>query len=649
MKKTDFSSDKINESLRDGEYYIWVAHFQDGTSSKVRATDSTTTQAIEKHFGKPVSKIDYSFGIQSGGGRPDPADVANYHREQDRIEARARGANDPQEESIVQEADETPKPGDQIRTKKMQMTGVVEKIAQNRAGYEEVFFRTQDDRLMKTPVSNVTVIEKIIDDEMGEAVNVKGYPDVDHMPGKVQKPMQSNQTVRYFYNEWKELADRANAEQHSNGLIVSSGPETVIYQGDDGTIYAQWNKQKKVGFVKGKTTEGSMGGINRSAPAQDVSYEKVLDEVMAMWAEEQSVNELSVGKLNQYRDASANPSNVNRMPLRKLAKHTDGYNKATARVNTKTGVAKPQYPDRGTYESRLAEFLDLGEDFNKILQKQHKDTQAATKAPVKDIPYHGWTIRYRPAPKTGGTVPWQVMDKKGEIKHKGEATTDRDAVGDAEEWINAGGGTKSEASKNVTIDFNVDFAKEFTPDGGQLYVSFDKNGNTPYIILSTEPMPGGKKTHIRNQKHKMTATTTGLPAVTLSPKESNEVGLQPNGRYLLGDKDPIDDNTAMFPLIYQSTVQGSGDMVKLGKPGLTVAHNRDVDEAITPWGGYTADDKKANALAKAPKSSMSGSTDVPFSTMVQDTIKEHGLKWAFNYYVIKNGLPPRHFKIYAGL
>jgi hypothetical protein len=43
----------------------------------------------------------------------------------------------------------------------------------------------------------------------------------------------------------------------------------------------------------------------------------------------------------------------------------------------------------------------------------------------------------------------------------------------------------------------------------------------------------------------------------------------------LGDKIPVDDNTAMFPLIYQGTVQGKGDMVKMGKPGLTVAHNRD--------------------------------------------------------------------------
>lgn len=71
------------------------------------------------------------------------------------------------------------------------------------------------------------------------------------------------------------------------------------------------------------------------------------------------------------------------------------------------------------------------------------------------------------------------------------------------------------------------------------------------------------------------------------------------------------------------------------------------DEAMDPWKGYTADDPKANALAKAPKSSMQGSKAWTFSEMVCDTIEKHGLKWAFQKYVVKHGLPPRMFKIFA--
>lgn len=71
------------------------------------------------------------------------------------------------------------------------------------------------------------------------------------------------------------------------------------------------------------------------------------------------------------------------------------------------------------------------------------------------------------------------------------------------------------------------------------------------------------------------------------------------------------------------------------------------DEAMDPWKGYTADDKKANALARAPKSTMQGSKAWTFSEMVCDTIEKHGIRDAFQYYVVKHGLPPRMFKIFA--
>jgi hypothetical protein len=65
--------------------------------------------------------------------------------------------------------------------------------------------------------------------------------------------------------------------------------------------------------------------------------------------------------------------------------------------------------------------------------------------------------------------------------------------------------------------------------------------------------------------------------------------------------------------------------------------------------GTVTHDKKANALAKSPKTTMQGNNTVPFDQMVKDTVKTHGLKWAFDYYVRKNGLPPRQFQIFAGL
>ncbi len=287
------------------------------------------------------------------------------------------------------------------------------------------------------------------------------------------------------------------------------------------------------------------------------------------------MTELSAEKMMAYKDKAGSSDSFRTRPLRKLAKSSQNV----ATVNNKIAQKRqgPPVQTEGSYADRLASIVEADmASFSDILGKQHADDQAAKpKKAVVDIPYHNWIIRYRPASEPGQKVAWQVMDKKNDIKHKGESMSDKEAVADAQEWVNQGGGTKKESSSNVTIDFNVDFAREFAPGGSRFYATFDSDNGKPVLMYSTEPQQGFKNSHIRTQKEKTTASTTQLPTITLSAKEANAIGLQPNGRYILGPKDPIDDHTMMFPLIYQGTVQGKGDMMKMGKPGLTVAHPRD--------------------------------------------------------------------------
>jgi hypothetical protein len=47
--------------------------------------------------------------------------------------------------------------------------------------------------------------------------------------------------------------------------------------------------------------------------------------------------------------------------------------------------------------------------------------------------------------------------------------------------------------------------------------------------------------------------------------------------------------------------------------------------------------------------SLSGSVVFPFSEMVRDTIREHGLSWAVSYYRGKHGLSAREFRIFSGI
>lgn len=125
------------------------------------------------------------------------------------------------------------------------------------------------------------------------------------------------------------------------------------------------------------------------------------------------------------------------------------------------------------------------------------------------------------------------------------------------------------------------------------------------------------------------------------------------GQGVIGSRNSMKSNA------YRSKF-GEGSMGGINRvPQLGLSHEHDlepksyeekleeflsVDEVYQ--GPHVGDPTK---LAKAPKSSMQGSKEFTFSQKVQDTINTHGVKWAFDYYVKKHGLPPRQFKIFAGL
>ena len=93
--------------------------------------------------------------------------------------------------------------------------------------------------------------------------------------------------------------------------------------------------------------EGGQTGINRWGPANDVSYEKMLDEIM--------LNELSVDKLKKYQVAAHDPGNLKHRPLRKIVKTARGADRADDKVRAKTGDRRPK--KQNTYEDRLQDYL----------------------------------------------------------------------------------------------------------------------------------------------------------------------------------------------------------------------------------------------------------------------------------------------------
>jgi hypothetical protein len=191
-----------------------------------------------------------------------------------------------------------------------------------------------------------------------------------------------------------------------------------------------------------------------------------------------------------------------------------------------------------------------------------------------NIKWKGWTIRFEVGVKKGQPVRWMAFhDKRGPTDaHKGQSDSTDQAIKDAQEWILSGGNAKKEFSSSVTIDFNVKFVQNILNGVSEEFYARIEPG--PTLFISKDQLPGYKRSHLRNVKAADSEQTTALPMISLTKSDAKEAGLVPHGRYILGDTVINDDGTNSYPLIYQSTVQAKGDTMRLPKPALTVAVNR---------------------------------------------------------------------------
>lgn len=214
---------------------------------------------------------------------------------------------------------------------------------------------------------------------------------------------------------------------------------------------------------------------------------------------------------------------------------------------------------------------------------------------TKDEMWQGWTIRYESSNKKNQPVRWMAFHaKRGpQDAHKGQSDSVESALADAKAWIQSGGNAKEITTSSVTIDFNVKFANEIV-NGNDFYAKIVAG---PTLLISTDAKPGFKRSHIRTQKSKATDQTTLLPMISLSGSDAAAAGLKAHGRYLLGDTQKNQDGDMSFPLIYQSTVQAKGDMMRLSKPALTVAMNREVSGLEEGFAQDSADAQRSLSAA----------------------------------------------------
>lgn len=552
--------------------------------------------------GDDIQKSVQDFVASHKGGKSFPVNhnhdtaVSDYHRQQDQIERQARDdratSNMREEEAparrkedrpwrkdgtplnkppsnpdypthpfskrhwmdnskkMEEDSMELPESGDTIRTRKSGMEGRVE-----RTEGDEVYYRTGDGRLMKTPCSNAIVVQKLADcdSEMMEA--------------------ELNEISNALLTKYKSAAGKNASAADAVGDIKTGNKR---FSGIVKATNKQFANDAKKNVV---AKEGMMGGINRCAPAQDVSYEKVLDRNpetahMKVVGEEQ-VNELSVGKMQAYKDKASSKDSFRTRPFRKLAKSSQHVDQVNNKIAQKQGPTMPP-KQMESYEDRLGFFVEADmSSFSDILGQQEVEKQAAApRRKVVPIDYNGWTIKYRALsnpPQKGEKVDWVVYNHKNVEKQKGQAMSDKEAVSAAQEWINQGAGETRNVTSRATIDFNADFTREF---GSDLYAGITNDKSGPALMVAYEPQEGLKKAHSRVTKDRETENTTKTLCIPMNAKECSDAGLQANTRYVLGAKDDMGGGLMLFPLIPHSVVQGKGDLHKLGKPGLTVGTER---------------------------------------------------------------------------
>jgi hypothetical protein len=449
-----------------------------------------------------------------------------------------RTANQDPKKGVEEEVNGVPEVGDVIRTKKMQMEGKVESIGKNHNGNDEVMFRIEDGRLMKTPLTNVTVVEKLADENI-----------VEEVAGERVDEISTEVLTKYKTAAAKDAreADKAGDTQRGNkrfsGIVKATNKQFD-------------NDKKKHKKVNELDMSGAGGGFKPPSipkgPPRDY------------WG-------------NDGDDDDGDHPTDYLYLTRSAADMLDDMHKE---VKTRSGV----YRNASAQEKQLV--LNLYNEKERIYHLVNLFDNSGIGAALK------FFLKLSPDAQQYLRDTWE--------DHGINVDADLKKFGLKEGSM--GGINRSAPAQDVSYEHILDEVKA-------MWESVKLNE------LSVEKL----------KAYKDAASSSNV--AKHSPLR--KVAKHAQGARVADQK------------IRTKTGDRTRSNPRISEEG--------IEEDITPWGGYTKDDKKSSALLKAPKSSMQGTNEVPFSQLVQDTINQHGVKWAFDYYVKKHGLPPRQFQVFAGL
>jgi hypothetical protein len=227
------------------------------------------------------------------------------------------------------------------------------------------------------------------------------------------------------------------------------------------------------------------------------------------------------------------------------------------------------------------------EEADEVTELKTPKIQKVRPGATADESHNGWNLRYQLRPKEG------EKEFKGMAVHsKSSKTKPISVVGSSPEdvleklktAIDTSRGTNEIKSKRVTVDFNAQLARDVIGHGGDIYAEIINHNGQPVLLLSSENQGGMTLAQDRTALVNRRPDRVGQQAFGMSGAAARAAGLT-HARYSLGR--PIDymPGVIAMPLEFRSEVY-PGEAVKMGEPGVTIAHPR--NETVAQEGSMSA-------------------------------------------------------------
>jgi len=360
---------------------------------------------------------------------------------------------------------------------------------------------------------------------------------------------------------------------------VQASSESVVWDALKAKNIDVISVKTSVAEVASKLAEVSGAPITKHtphSPAEIEQYNKQADK--KGWSSYERPCPFSVGDKGMYQGIAVEITQLFPMP-----------DHSAAEITTLDGSPIPGGTSSSTIVDPCVRFVTPmpveGKEWSKKQRGVAEDSVDLAELKLKpgqtrDEAYKGWNLRWEMRSREGekqvrGVAMHSKSEKTPPIKLVADTPTDLEQQ--LKSAVDQARGQNQIKSNQVTVDFNAQLAREIIGHGQDIWTDIIDNNGQPLLLLSTENQGGMMRAQDRTAIRQRSENRIGMQAFGMSGKRARAAGLT-HARYALGTPIEYMPGVTAIPLEFRSEVH-PGEVVRLGEPGLTVAHPRSVSEA----------------------------------------------------------------------